>query len=236
MSLTLASYFFPLVLLLLPRLPRPSFPAHRNWTVASPALPAQTRSDLVKRVPLAHLYPPRVLPHVSSPPLVLLLFFLLFSPLSPHSGSVFDAFLLQQRKELLPLDVAAQLSKLRPKLQQFAEHRHLHAHILSRAVRHSVNQTLVRTHKKNTTWASLKMYGPSSLRFSRMCWACSGGMSICRAGGMEELIKQLMMVEIFCWMVVSSLWEWQRSCKQSGRASLPASSHSSSKHLEYHWN
>lgn len=67
------------------------------------------------------------------------------------------------------------------------------------------------------TWASLKMYGPSSLRFSKIRSACSGGMWICRAGGTEDLMKQLMMVETFFWMVMSSLWEWHRSCIQRER-------------------
>jgi hypothetical protein len=32
-------------------------------------------------------------------------------------------------------------------------------------------------------------------------------MSICRAGGTLELMKQLMMLDTFLWMVASSLWE-----------------------------
>lgn len=67
------------------------------------------------------------------------------------------------------------------------------------------------------TCASRNTYGPSSFLCSMIFWACSTGISICRAGGIQELMKQLMMVVIFLWMMDSSQCEWHKSwTKQSG--------------------
>lgn len=63
------------------------------------------------------------------------------------------------------------------------------------------------------TCASLKMYGPSSFLRSTIFFACSGGMSICKAGGMAELIKQSIIAVIFFWIMAPAQWEWHKSWK-----------------------
>lgn len=182
-SLTPTSYFFPLVLLL-PHLSRLSFPAHHKWTAASPALPAQTRSDLVKHVPLTHLNSPRY-------------YFLTWALLRSSSSSSSSSFLLC----LLTLALCLTrfscsrgrscsswtlLLSSRNSGQNFNSslntdiymHRD-NAHILSHAVRHSLNHTLVHT-KKTQPGLLWRCMGPAPCVFPE----CAGPVQVgCLSAG-----------------------------------------------------